>query len=68
MYDMNLITIVFNLILEPLLYIFNQIINTSTIPNQIKIEIIIPIYNNGKHEEIDNYRPISLLPQFSKYY
>ena len=32
----------------------------------MKIAIIIPIYNNGKHEEINNYRPISLLPQFSK--
>ena len=49
---MNIIKIVFNLILEPLLYIFNQIIHTSTIPNQLKIAIIIPIYKNGKHEEI----------------
>ena len=64
--DMNIIQIVFNLILEPLLYIFNQIIYTSTIPNQMKIAIIIPIYKNGKHEEINNYRPISLLRQFSK--
>ena len=32
--DMHIIKIVFNLILEPLLYIFNQIIHTSTIPNQ----------------------------------
>ena len=64
--DMNIIKIVFNLILEPLLYNFNQIIHTSTIPNQMEIAIIIPIYKNGKHEEINNYRPISLLPQFSK--
>ena len=54
------------MILEPLLYIFNQIIHTSTIPNQMKIAIIIPIYKNGKHEEINNYCPISLLPQFTK--
>ena len=62
---MNIIKIVFNLILEPLLYIFNQIIHISTIPNQMKIAKIIPIYKNGKHEEINNY-PISLLAQFSK--
>ena len=61
---MNISKIVFNLILEPLLYIFNQIIHTSTIPNQMKI--IIPIYKNVKHEDINNYRPISLFPQFSK--
>ena len=29
---------------EPLLYIFNQIIHTSNIVNQMKIAIIIPIY------------------------
>ena len=32
----------------------------------MKIAILIPIYKNGKHEEINNYRPISLLSQFSK--
>ena len=32
----------------------------------MKIVIIIPICKNGKHEEINNYRPITLLPQFSK--
>ena len=57
---MNIINIIFYLILEPLFYIFNQIIHTSTIPNQIKIAIIIPIYKNGKHEDINNYRPIYL--------
>ena len=41
---MNIIKIVFNLILEPLLYIFIHIIHTSTIPNQMKIAIIVPIY------------------------
>ena len=44
---MNIIKKKCNLILEPLLYIFNQIIHTSTIPNQMKIAIIIPIYKNG---------------------
>ena len=32
----------------------------------MKIAIIIPIYKNGKHEELNNYHPISVLPQFSK--
>ena len=45
---------------------FNQIVHTSTIPNKMKITIKIPIYKNGKYEEINNYRPITLLPQFSK--
>ena len=32
----------------------------------MKIAIKIPIYKNGKHEEINKYSPISLFHQFSK--
>ena len=40
---------------------------TSTFGNQMKIAIIIPIYINGKYEDdINNFRPIYVLPQFSQ--
>ena len=64
--DMNIIKIVFNFILDPLTYIFNLIICDSTIPDNMKISVITPLLKKGKLDDINNYRPISLLSQFSK--
>ena len=63
---MNIIKIVFNFILDPLTYIFNLIICDSTIPDNMKISVITPLLKKGKLDDINNYRPISLLSQFSK--
>ena len=63
---MNIITIVFNFILDPLIYIFNLIICDSTIPDNMKISVITPLFKKGKPDVINNYRPITLLSQFSK--
>ena len=38
----------------------------STIPDNMKISVITPIYKKGKPDDINNYRPIALLSQFSK--
>ena len=32
----------------------------------MKIAIIIPLFKTGDNSEFSNYRPVSLLPQFSK--
>ena len=40
---------------------FNQVENTKT-----KIPIVIPLFISGEKHLFTNYRPISLLPQFSK--
>ena len=64
---MNLINIVFNFILDSLTYIFNLIACDSTIPDNIKIFISnLTSFKNGKLDDINNYRPIALLSQFSK--
>ena len=64
--DLNIIKIVFNLILDPT-YIFNLIMCDSTIPDNMKISVITPIFKKGKPEYINNYRPIALLSQFSRF-
>jgi hypothetical protein len=50
----------------PLTHIINRSIITGIVPNQLKIAKVIPIHKSADPTELKNYRPISLLPAFSK--
>ena len=39
---------------------------TPTPPYALKHAEVVPIYKNGKKNDVNNYRPISLLSPFSK--
>ena len=53
-------------IVTPCTYICNQSFLLGTFPNKMKLAKVIPLYKNGNHNVFTNYRPVSLLPQFSK--
>ena len=53
-------------IASPLAHIANLSFSTGIFPNDLKIAKIIPIYKNNDNTNFSNYRPISLLPTFSK--
>lgn len=53
-------------IVAPLVYIFNQSFLTGIFPSKMKTAKVVPIFKNGDKHQFTNYRPISLLPQFSK--
>lgn len=53
-------------IISPLVSIFNKSICTGIVPDQLKIAKITPIYKSGEKKQFSNYRPISVLPCFSK--
>ena len=50
----------------PLSHIINQSLSTGTVPKQIKIAKVIPIFRSGVNYTFNNYRPISILPAFPK--
>ena len=46
--------------------IFDCSMSTGTVPDQLKIARVTPIYKKGDVNELNNYRPISVLCIFSK--
>ena len=53
-------------ITTPLLHIFNQSLLTGIVPHKLKSAKVIPVFKSKDQHHITNYRPISVLPPFSK--
>jgi hypothetical protein len=53
-------------IAKPLTSIFNLSIATGIVPQKLKIAKVIPIFKKNDPELFSNYRPVSVLPCFSK--
>jgi hypothetical protein len=51
---------------KPIYFILYKSFETGIVPDQLKIAKVIPIFKGGDSSLADNYRPISLLPNFSK--
>ena len=48
------------------MHIFNLSLSTGIFPDKLKIAKVSPIFKNGEKDLFTNYRPISVLPCFSK--
>lgn len=54
-------------IISPILsHLINRMLETGEFPDELKVAKVTPIYKGGGQVEINNYRPISVLPVFSK--
>ncbi|XP_063923008.1 uncharacterized protein LOC135137316 [Zophobas morio] len=51
---------------EPLCYLFNLIIAEAAYPNKWKSTKVIPVFKSGVRNNIENYRPIAIVSNFSK--
>ena len=62
----KLLKVIAPVIIKPLTLLINQVLNTGTFPDKLKIAKVIPIFKKGEPSLFENYRPISLLPAISK--
>ena len=63
---MNIIKAVYSLIKHPLKKIFDSSLSLAIFPDSMKIAKVTQVFKAGKKELVSNYRPISVLPCFSK--
>ena len=55
-----------DLYIKPLTFIINNSMSEGIFPDEMKLAKVIPIFKSGDKTMISNYRPISVLPFFSK--
>ena len=51
---------------EPVKHLFSLSLEKRIFSEKMKIAKVIPLFKNGDPENITNYRPISVLPCFSR--
>lgn len=64
--DMALLKETIECVIKPLTYICNASFKAGIFPEQMKIAKVLPLFKAGDKKELSNYRPVSILPQFSK--
>ena len=62
----NLLKLIADLIVTPLTIIISKSLTSGVFPDALKISKVIPIHKGNSPEELNNYRPISLLSIFDK--
>ena len=51
---------------QPLLHVINLSFSTGIFPSELKVARVIPLFKAGLSTLFSNYRPVSVLPAFSK--
>ena len=62
----NIIMDVYDSIKVILFKIFKESLEEAAFPEKLKIAKLIPVFKKGDEENVENYRPISIFPVFSK--
>ena len=63
---LKLLSLIPDLIIIPLAYIINFSLSTGEFPDLLKLVKVIPIHKGGSTQDVNNFRPISLLSIFDK--
>ena len=62
----NIIIDAYDSLKNILFHVFKVSIKQGIFPNSLKIAKVTPIFKSGAKYNVSNYRPISILPVFSK--
>lgn len=62
----NLMKKVIDCIVVPLTYCINKCICEGYFPDELKISRVVPVYKKGDKDSPSSFRPISIVPAFSK--
>ena len=57
---------IIDFIIQPLTHIFGLSLQSGVVPHEFKIAKVVPLHKSGDSNNFSNYRPISILPCFSK--
>ena len=66
--SMHVIKNTFEIVSEPLKNIINLSFSKGIFPDKLKVAKVIPVFKADEPDLFTNYRPISLLPNFSKFF
>ena len=64
--SMKLLKEVFQYIVKPYTYICNLSFKNGIFPDRMKMAKVVPLFKSGDKKSFNNYKPVSLLSQFSK--
>ena len=64
--NMKLVKSIIHYIVEPFTYICNKSFEDGIFPEEMKLAKVLPLFKSGPRDQFTNYRPVSLLSQFSK--
>ena len=65
-FDLCLVKTIIPHVATQLAHICNTSLMDGIIPDRMKIARVIPLFKNGDLKEFPKYRPVSILPRFSK--
>ena len=64
--DIKLLKTLADAIVPPLTHICNLSFCSGVFPEKMKVARVLPLHKGGDKHDLSNYRPVSILPQFSK--
>jgi hypothetical protein len=62
----DLLKLIGELVAEPLVFMINLSFRTGIFPFKMKHALVKPVFKKGDRDDVNNYRPITLLPVISK--